>query len=1152
MDESYQIYKRISAEIKKHGFDDNDLKIDYNENKVSITCVCMKESLIETNSSSLTKVKRHSNKDSHKIKCGWYIDTNLKVVPVHKGTKDIRLLFGAQKRPPNTTVEVPLKKRGKCNAESEIVEDVRELVSIEKAKVDATGSALAETIENFSKEKISKKSDSSQINVENLLKHTEALEEAENLKRQQRIRLLVEENVETNENEDFELVRRLSKMWHQIDKIPDEIIEDLSRLSFLRRKESETESDAMLYTVAHFKSKVTAEEKIKQIFQDETATACEHPEVSLLAARLREIKSKPNSDGFINFVTDVVKNYGRKHRNWSDDTKTLFAILYNYGGKKAAMSLSQFVDGPSIKTIWRTASSDHKILCTIEPEIFESAKEFYDIITYDGPFQISLDATSIIPTLRMRNNTVYGLATSEIPTVITAEEILQLLEKNHQKANLANLFLLVPLVEHVPPFVIAIKPAVKSETSVDIKNWFLTCRKLGIDNGLKIIGLGADGDAKVRKFYTSYFSSDRKLNKKTESMVIVEGLLFGCIVEKTSSIPAILFPDWKHLIKKWRNQLLNVKRLLFLGKNIVMLEHLLEVYTSFKMAHNLSKTDVYVRDKQNVDAALRILDPRVRACLRSLPKTSSTCAYLKVGEYIKDAFTSKTLSISERAKLAWFPVLFVRFWKSWIQIKGFELEQHFISNQTFQDLILAGHSIILSMLAYSKYFENHPFQPWTFGSDACEKFFAKLRGFVRGKPNLTFLDMLDFSKRLQRLAELERHTFAKEANMIFLNDPEKVESEVQKGMKIAEEQCITLLNELGMVEDLEKGNILLKGPNNEILIKNVDYHGWTENWNVGLESVNEDHVIDLQMMTGSDKEILDDAIDASQKDSSLNEIDRILPSILLTKNATIDLNQCGFRSLGKCKDDDDWICCEVCEQWFHLLCVGLKFKKKSQKQRYIFTCPKHKEAIKDVTFRSKIAKDTYERKSIIQEETLTIKDSQAQVSGKANFRNDGSKLYVKYEGNIYHIARFLSIAMGKVYSPAASRSERWKSSNTNDFFNRLPLPADPNGLQQFDRCLFKNKTSVVVGRIVRILRKVGKFSTFCELSTKNADPNVTYTFFIDTSKTILLLNDCFCKIGDEEFETEKEMLVHILKKKKTRFNKDAAKEKLFKLACKCK
>ena len=40
-----------------------------------------------------------------------------------------------------------------------------------------------------------------------------------------------------------------------------------------------------------------------------------------------------------------------------------------------------------------------------------------------------------------------------------------------------------------------------------------------------------------------------------------ESFEYLLVVEKINNIeiPTLMFPDWRHLIKKWRNQLLNVK-----------------------------------------------------------------------------------------------------------------------------------------------------------------------------------------------------------------------------------------------------------------------------------------------------------------------------------------------------------------------------------------------------------------------------------------------------------------------------------------------------------------------------------------------------------------------------------------------------------------
>jgi len=60
------------------------------------------------------------------------------------------------------------------------------------------------------------------------------------------------------------------------------------------------------------------------------------------------------------------------------------------------------------------------------------------------------------------------------------------------------------------------------------------------------------------------------------------------------------------------------------------------------------------------------------------------------------------------------------------------------------------------MKVFSAYYPNLHYQPWLSGSDSCEAFFSKLRCFVRGKSNLSLIEMLDFAKRIQTLEELKK------------------------------------------------------------------------------------------------------------------------------------------------------------------------------------------------------------------------------------------------------------------------------------------------------------------------------------------------------------------------------------------------------------
>ena len=91
-----------------------------------------------------------------------------------------------------------------------------------------------------------------------------------------------------------------------------------------------------------------------------------------------------------------------------------------------------------------------------------------------------------------------------------------------------------------------------------------------------------------------------------------------------------------------------------------MSNHWISLYSRHKLDSALLKTDIYVRDKQNVDAAIRILKPQVRSCLSSDQKTIATQIYFKMGEDLLNAYTMKDLPVEKRVFLARVPVLLFR------------------------------------------------------------------------------------------------------------------------------------------------------------------------------------------------------------------------------------------------------------------------------------------------------------------------------------------------------------------------------------------------------------------------------------------------------------------------------------------------------------
>ena len=141
-------------------------------------------------------------------------------------------------------------------------------------------------------------------------------------------------------------------------------------------------------------------------------------------------------------------------------------------------------------------------------------------------------------------------------------------------------------------------------------------------------------------------------------------------------------------------------------------------------------SDVFVRDRQNVDAALRILQPQVRQCLQEWNDqcTEAIHIYLKIG-YMMRGYTEEKLSVEERVKLAWTAVCFVCLWKAWMEMSSYTTESSFISLQTYNDMILAGHTLVISLKLFTKHFLEEHFHPKVFGSDSCERLFARLIGF---------------------------------------------------------------------------------------------------------------------------------------------------------------------------------------------------------------------------------------------------------------------------------------------------------------------------------------------------------------------------------------------------------------------------------------
>lgn len=70
---------------------------------------------------------------------------------------------------------------------------------------------------------------------------------------------------------------------------------------------------------------------------------------------------------------------------------------------------------------------------------------------------------------------------------------------------------------------------------------------------------------------------------------------------------------------------------------------------------------------------------------------------------MRNTYACNNLTIAERIEEAWMPVLFLRLWKQWLKIEKHDVYSNFISDQTCRDMIISGHSLILTVKVFAWY-----------------------------------------------------------------------------------------------------------------------------------------------------------------------------------------------------------------------------------------------------------------------------------------------------------------------------------------------------------------------------------------------------------------------------------------------------------------
>lgn len=81
--------------------------------------------------------------------------------------------------------------------------------------------------------------------------------------------------------------------------------------------------------------------------------------------------------------------------------------------------------------MYRTARFNYAIPCKLEEQALRHTRSFYYTIGYNGVFALAVDATAVIPTMRVKGNKIIGLATECDVIVSSAQDILNVVKNRN-------------------------------------------------------------------------------------------------------------------------------------------------------------------------------------------------------------------------------------------------------------------------------------------------------------------------------------------------------------------------------------------------------------------------------------------------------------------------------------------------------------------------------------------------------------------------------------------------------------------------------------------------------------------------------------------------------------------------------------------------
>ena len=532
----------------------------------------------------------------------------------------------------------------------------------------------------------------------------------------------------------------------------------------------------------------------KRSTKEKTAERARRGDIHAITESLHRAYDKgliTSSNNTIVFMRTVAENLRKKSKGQrqSDFSEKFYEVVRIWGGKRVANFIASNLCGPSSSAQKRTRrknihryrqenmnATNFKYLA----KIYKGLKEKHNI---QGPVlcEASEDETAITKQIFWdhKSDQLWGFCGAEsdnhtclpdhVMTIGSGPDAFSNLQdhfRSNRMASYARVIMINPLNRVLPSLVAFLSPTCNTFTSKDVKNQWSLLEDLFAEHVQPVlgplIGHASDGDARRRKaMMEKAFNTSQGYTVNHPNFVVHASVKES---PEGSHVFNLMDQDFIHNAKKIVNPLDHSKRLLSIGGNDAHMSHVELVLQRCSSAeHGLRKGDVFREDRQNWEAVQRLAFPRVRECLQMIcngqngkpVNTSGTTCYLELLWFYIEIFFSFKASLIDRISHASYVANFLRLWRLWIcQSHGVNLKDNFITRETYLDLVISCHFVVLLIKATRDFANGQPVLLEKTGTDCCEDYFSQNGSFNMNKHTYSFPDMVNNLGSMNRLQEI--------------------------------------------------------------------------------------------------------------------------------------------------------------------------------------------------------------------------------------------------------------------------------------------------------------------------------------------------------------------------------------------------------------